>query len=136
MASRDGRAEAFIGRVLDLVARRDFDGVEDLLGEEAVLHPPRHHRPVTDRRHIAVILASLPEALQEFRYERCFACGDTAVMEFKGRVGEVVVHGLDLFTLDEQGKIRELTVFARPTSAHEALAASEDALVRARLGGR
>jgi hypothetical protein len=50
-------------------------------------------------------------------------------MEFRGNIGTVEVHGLDIFTVGADGKVTELTVFARPTKAHAALAEREDALV-------
>ena len=56
-------------------------------------------------------------------------------MEFKGHVRntEVLVHGLDIFTIDSEGKASELTVFLRPTKALETLGAIEDELVKSSL---
>ena len=47
-------------------------------------------------------------------------------MEFKGKLGDVIVHGIDIFTINEAGKIKELTVFIRPTKALEAIGQMED----------
>jgi hypothetical protein len=122
-------AEAFIARILDKVARGDTDDPREWIAPGATLHTPRHHRAVTDPMHFAIILRSVPKALENFRYDRTWAAGDEAIMEFRGNIGKVEVHGLDIFTVNAEGKVTELTVFARPTSAHAALAEREDAMV-------
>jgi hypothetical protein len=49
-------------------------------------------------------------------------------MEFKGKVGEIVVHGLDIFTIGDDGRASELTVFLRPTKGLMAVGEAEDAM--------
>jgi hypothetical protein len=122
-------AEAFVETILDKVRRGDTKDPRPWLAPGVKLYTPRHFKPVTDPMHVAIVLRSIPQVLQEFRYERTWASGDEAFMEFKGKVGEVEVHGLDIFTVNTEGKITELTVFVRPTKAHAALAESEDKLV-------
>lgn len=123
------RAETFIATVLSKVKSGEGAAVRDWLAPGARLFTPRHHKPVTDPNHFAIILQSIPKVLENFRYDRTWAAGDDAIMEFKGNVGDVEVHGLDIFTIDEAGQVSELTVFVRPTKAHAALAEREDALV-------
>jgi hypothetical protein len=122
-------AEDFIARILDKVARGDTADPRDWIAPGAKLFTPRHHKPITDPMHFAIILRSIPKVLENFRYDRTWASGDEAIMEFKGNIGAVEVHGLDIFTVGADGKVTELTVFARPTKAHAALAEREDALV-------
>lgn len=126
-------AEAFIAMLLDKVARNDVGDPREWVAPGAKLYTPRHHKPVTDPMQIAIILRSIPQLLENFRYDRSWATGDEAIMEFKGSIasstGTVEVHGLDIFTIGADGKVSELTVFIRPTKAHAALAEREDALV-------
>ena len=42
-------------------------------------------------------------------------------LEFKGYIGELDLQGIDLITLNEQGKIQQLDVMIRPINALEAL---------------
>jgi hypothetical protein len=41
----------------------------------------------------------------------------TVLLRFTARVGELDLEGVDLLTLDEDGKVIDLTVFMRPYSA-------------------
>ncbi len=126
-------AEAFIAMLLDKVARNDLGDPRGWLAPGVKLYTPRHLKPVTDPMQVAIILRSIPQLLEGFRYDRSWATGDETIMEFKGSIassnGPVDVHGLDIFTIDADGKVSELTVFIRPTKAHAALAEREDALV-------
>ncbi len=122
-------AETFIETVLEKVKAGTGSSVSAWLAPGARLFTPRHHKPVTDPNHFAIILQSIPKVLENFRYDRTWAAGDEAIMEFKGNIGAVEVHGLDIFTIDDNGQISELTVFVRPTKAHAALAEREDAMV-------
>ena len=56
-----------------------------------------------------------------------------AVIEYKARIDDVIIHGVDIFTIDEAGKAKELTVMLRPTKALTALGEIEDKFVREHL---
>lgn len=129
------KTEAFITRLLDLVVRHDAAGLADLVGEPVVLHTPRFLRPVTDRRHVIAILQGFVTIVPDLRYRRWWSTPDEAILHFEGHVvgTDTVVHGVDLFTVGDDGRFTELTVFLRPTRAIEAIGALEDAEVRARL---
>lgn len=126
-------SQKLIDTILTAVKTGDGDVVESFLAEKVVLHTPRFLRPITDRAHFKIVLQSIPKVLENFRYERSWAVGDEALMEFRGSIGKIEVHGLDIFHLDAEGKVDELTVFIRPTKAHAALAEAEDALVIAEM---
>jgi hypothetical protein len=127
------RTTRFIAALLDIVARSASGELEAWLAEEVILHTPRFRRPITDRSHVAIVLRGILSLVDNFHYERTWATQDDAIMEFKGSIGDVEVHGLDIFTLDARGKVRELTVFLRPTRALEAIGQVEEAYVRAEL---
>lgn len=121
-------AHQFVERLLKAVEDRDFSVLDALLADEVVFHTPRFLKPITNRQHMLMILRSIPVVIEGFHYERRWVSGDEAIMEFKGRIGEIVVHGLDIFTIRADGRIHELTVFIRPTKGLQALGEAEDRL--------
>ena len=127
------KTQAFIDALKDKVARQAFDNVDTLLAAEVELNTPRFLKPIRDRRHFAIVLQTVPRVVEGFHYTRTWATEHEAIMEFKGKIGDIVVEGLDIFALDDEGKCRELTVFLRPTKAHAALAAAEDHIILERL---
>lgn len=127
------KAAALIRQITQAVAAGRSDEIGAVLADSVTLNTPRFLKPITDRAHVMIVLKTIPKVLDGFGYERTWAAGDEAIMEFKGKIGEVLVHGLDIFHLDAEGKVDELTVFVRPTKALQALAETEDALVIAEL---
>ncbi len=127
------RANALIAHILGVVASGDHAAIETILADEVELNTPRFLKPIRDRKHVTIVLETIPKVIENFHYVRTWPSGDEAIMEFKGNIGAIEVHGLDIFHLDASGKVDELTVFIRPTKAHEALGEAEDALIRAQL---
>jgi len=129
------KTEAFERRMLDIVARRDLAALPGIVGEGAVLHTPRFLRPITDRRHIVIVLQGIVQVLPDIRYVRTWATEHEAIMQFEGHVagGDVIAHGIDIFTVGDDGRFTELTVFLRPARALEAIGVLEDGFVRAQL---
>ncbi len=121
-------AALFARRLLEAVARRDFSALDSLVADQVVFHTPRFLKPITSREHMLMVLRSIPVVIEGFHYERHWVSGDEAIMEFKGRVGEIIVHGLDIFTIGADGRALELTVFIRPTKGLQALGEAEDKL--------
>jgi hypothetical protein len=129
------KTEAFAARMLDIVSRRDHASLADVVGEGAVFHTPRFLRPITDRKHIIAVLQGIVQVLPDLRYRRWWTTEHEAIMHFEGHVagGDIIAHGIDIFTVGDDGRFTELTVFLRPTKAIEAIGTFEDALVKARL---
>ncbi|MFO1393358.1 MAG: nuclear transport factor 2 family protein [Steroidobacteraceae bacterium] len=118
--------DRFVREFRDLVKRRDLAALPGIIVDEPVFHTPRFLRPITRKEHMVLVLQGIVTFVQDFEYHRIFTRGNEAVMEFRGRIGDVVVHGIDIFTVDDAGKIKELTVFLRPTKALEAIGKVED----------
>ena len=118
--------DRFVEEIHRVVRSRDLAGLEKLVAENGVLHTPRFLRPITQRAQMVLVLQGILMHVEGFDYYRVFTQGNEAMMEFKGKLGDVVVHGVDIFTIDEAGKIKELTVFIRPTKALDALGRMED----------
>jgi hypothetical protein len=118
--------EPFVKEIHRVVTAQDLAGIANLVAEGAVLHTPRFLKPITDRAQMILVLQGIIKFVTGFDYYRIFTQGNEARMEFKGKVGDVLVHGLDIFTINDEGKIQELTVFIRPTKALEAIGQMED----------
>lgn len=126
-------AHAFIAKIQRLVKGHDFTQIQTLIAPGAILNTPRHFKPITDTHHFAAVLLIVPQVIEGFHYDRTWAQGDTALMEFKGMIGGKLIHGLDIFVLNDENRVQELTVFLRPTSAHAILGEAEDRLILAEL---
>jgi hypothetical protein len=120
------KAQIFIDTVLEIIQTRDHTRIDELIGDEITFYTPRFLKPHTDRETVKRILQGIPLVIENFHYERTWAAGDEALMEFKGNVGDFQVHGLDIFTLGDDGRARELTVFVRPPKGLQALGEAED----------
>lgn len=127
--------ELFVEQIHRVVKNKDLVGIAELVADDCVLHTPRFLRPITEKSHIVLVLKGIIKFVEGFEYYRVFTQDNEAMMEFKGKIGDVVVHGIDIFTIDEAGKIKELTVFIRPTKALEAIGQMEDEFFK-RLSGK
>jgi hypothetical protein len=96
---------------------KDLDGAKLTLREDVVLHSPILFRGFEGRDVVAQVLTHVAATLEDFRYTDELAEGNTVVLRFKARVGDRELEGIDFLELDEQGLVKELTVFMRPMSA-------------------
>lgn len=99
------------------VEAKDLDAATATLREDVVLHSPILFRGFEGREVVIGVLTHVAATLEDFRYTDELAEGDTVVLRFKARVGDRELEGIDFLELDEQGLVRELTVFMRPMSA-------------------
>ena len=121
--------QSFIDRLLDIIATRDHARVDEIIGDPITFYTPRFLKPHTDRNIVKRILQGIPIVIENFHYERTWPTEGEAIMEFKGNVGEIQVHGLDIFTVGDDGRASELTVFIRPAKGLQALGEAEDKMV-------
>lgn len=109
----------------------------DLTAVEAVLHPdvvfrsPAVHKPYEGRAATMVLLGTVFEVFEDFRYVGQIVEDDEEMLRFAARIGDRAVDGIDVLRYDAAGLVTELTVFVRPYSG---LTALKDAMA-ARLGG-
>lgn len=101
---------------------KDFSAVEDLFTEDVTFRSPVVFTPYEGREVLGVILGTVAQVFQDFRYTDHTETGDTATLAFSARVGDKDLDGIDLLRFDESGKIRELQVYIRPMSGMMALA--------------
>ena len=112
----------------------DLSSFDSIMADEVVLYTPRFWKPITDRNWMIGILHMIPQAIEGFTYKRHWVDGTEVFMEFVGNVGKYTLQGLDIFTLNEEGKIKELTVMVRPPNALAALGEVEDKMLHQLFG--
>jgi hypothetical protein len=95
----------------------DLDGVAATLAEEAVLHSPVFFRGIEGRESVVQALFLVAHLIDDVEFINEIRDQSTVLLRFTARVGELDLEGVDLLTLDEDGKIVDLTVFMRPYSA-------------------
>lgn len=96
---------------------KDIDLLTETLHEDVVLHSPVLFRGFEGRDTVSVVLTHVAATLENFSYTDELAEGRTVVLRFKATVGDRELEGIDFLELDDDGRVRELTVFMRPFSA-------------------
>ena len=95
--------------------RGDLAGVLDTFAPDAVLRSPLTSRfAFSGREQIEAVMGVVIDVFEDLRYTDQLVDGDRAVLVAGARVGGRELEIVDHLRLDEQGKIRELTVFFRP----------------------
>ena len=132
--STDAVTSEFVKQFHAAVKSGEFKKISDLIGDDVVFHTPRFLRPITERKHMLIVLKGIIDHVEDFEYHRTFVSGKEAVMEFRGTLNGVAIHGVDMFTVDPEGRAIELTVMIRPTKALEAIGAMEDEFFKRMAG--
>jgi SnoaL-like domain len=98
------------------IAARDPDALIETLADDVVLYSAVTSTPFLGRDVVADTYRSVLESFQELRLTDELESGDTHVFYWEGRMGGRPVSGADRIRLDAEGKVREITVLARPMS--------------------
>ena len=100
----------------------DAEALTECLADDVRFRSPVVFRPYEGKDVVAAILTEgAMKVFSGFEYTDRFESGDSAALVFRARVGEREVEGLDLLRFDADGRVRELTVMARPMSGLTAL---------------
>lgn len=94
-----------------------------LLAEEVVFRSPVAHTPYPGRKAITLVLTTVNQVFENFRYHREFAGGDglSVVLEFSAEIGGKALKGADFIQFNADGKIVDFEVMVRPASGLLAL---------------
>lgn len=108
----------------EAVEGRDVDALAGLLADDVVFRSPVAHRPYTGRPVVTAILRAVLGVFQDFRYVHEFHAPGSAdhVLVFEATVEGLQLTGVDVLTVDGDGRVTELMVMVRPLRAAEALA--------------
>lgn len=113
--------EGFLDEWHRVVAQRDLDGIPGLLAEDISLGAPPYWNRFEGRELVQHLLGVILQTIEGFTYHREWRSGSELALEFRGKVGELELQGIDLISLNEQGVVRNLDVLMRPANAIGAL---------------
>ena len=82
--------------------------------DDVVIRVAVHDEPMQGKQTADFLFRVLSEELKEFRLRDEIVEGNKAVVLFDAELRGQPAHGLNVVTLDEDGLVRELTVFFRP----------------------
>ena len=97
--------------------RKDLELMRSTLREDVVLHSPILFNGFEGRDVALAVLGHVSAVFENFAYLDEVAEDDTVVLRFRADVGDREIEGIDFLELDDDGLVRELTVFLRPLSA-------------------
>ena len=104
------------------VATGNADRLTPLLSEHIVFRSPVVQSPIPGRTATLLVLTTVVQIFENFRYHREFVAGShDAALEFGANIGKWQLKGIDLIKFDAQGKMIEFEVMVRPIKALQAL---------------
>jgi len=111
----------FLERWHRMVADRDADAIGDLLAEDVIIGAPPYWEPLEGHPLVTHLLGIIVTTIEDLRYRREWIDGNELALEFRGQVGDEQLQGIDLITLDDDGRVRRIDVMIRPLNALTAL---------------
>jgi len=98
------------------IAANDVDALIETLAPDVVLYTTVTNVPFEGRDLVADTYRSVLESFQDLRIVDEFESGQTHAFFWEGRMAGRPVWGADRIRLDPEGRVREITVVARPIS--------------------
>ncbi|MDQ3202307.1 MAG: nuclear transport factor 2 family protein [Pseudomonadota bacterium] len=116
-------AAATLNQWHEMIRKADLQALPNLLDPQAVFRSPMAHTPYPGAPVVTMILNTVLNVFEDFRYHRELATADglNVVLEFSAKVAGKELKGIDMIRFDEQGKIVEFEVMVRPLSGLQAL---------------
>jgi SnoaL-like domain len=113
---------------------KDFSAVDELFTEDVTFRSPVVFKPYEGREALRMVLSAVVQVFEDFEYLAQLEDGDVAVLQFRARVGERDLDGVDILRFAGGGRVRELMVMVRPMSGMNALAEAMRAKLEAAVG--
>jgi hypothetical protein len=126
--------QEFIARWEAAVAANDLDAMAAMFVEDAIFRSPAVFKPYQGRAVIHGILGLVMQVFGPLTYTNIWSNDrGGVVMQFAttapGPDKRLEIEGVDIFQLDEQGRITELRVMIRPLRGLQAVAAAMERLM-------
>lgn len=118
----DSAFTEFLDKWHRMVEQRDLDKVDDFLTEDSELCSPAFWTPKKGKAYVGTVLRAVVSGVENFRYSGEWAGDGRLVLEFQGEVGGVALKGIDIISLDDQGRIARIEVLVRPMNGLAAIA--------------
>ena len=104
------------------VTSGDRDLLTSLLAEHIVFRSPFVQSPIPGRPATLLVLTTVVQIFENFRYHRTFVAGSHDVaLEFAANIGKWQLKGVDLIKFNASGEMIEFEVMVRPIKALAAL---------------
>jgi hypothetical protein len=104
------------------VASGDHDLLASLLSEHIVFRSPFVQSPIPGRPATLLVLTTVVQIFENFRYYRTFFAGShDAALEFGANIGKWQLKGVDLIKFNDAGEMIEFEVMVRPIKALQVL---------------
>jgi hypothetical protein len=110
---------------------KDFSAIDDLFTEDVVFRSPVVFKEYEGRDAVKMLLGTVAQVFEDFRYTDQIETGDAAALAFSARVGERELDGIDFLSFDAEGRINRMAVYVRPMSGVHALAEAMKAKLEA-----
>ena len=93
----------------------DTGAIRELLTPDVVLRSPiTPSFRFEGREEVGRLFEDIVEAIRDVRYTDELTSGNVHVLVFEARTGRTEIQGVDVMRLDDEGRIREMTVLVRP----------------------
>ena len=101
------------------IADRDLTLLDDFLAEDVVLYSPVVFTPIEGKFFVKMYLRAAEQIIanEHFQYVSELTDGMNAVLEFHTEIAGITVEGVDMITLNAEGKLQALKVMVRPLKA-------------------
>jgi SnoaL-like domain len=121
-----------------IVEKRDVEGLDALLADEAVFHSPVVYTPQVGKSITKKYLAAAFQVFfnQSFRYVRELQGDRDAVLEFEVKLDGIMVNGVDMIKWNDAGQITEFKVMLRPLKAVNLIHQKMAQMLQAQAGAR
>jgi hypothetical protein len=96
---------------------KDLELLSEALADDVVLHSPILFRGFEGKDVVAQVLTHVAATLEDLTYVDELSGERSVCLRFTANVGDRQLEGIDYLTLDDDGKVIDLTVFMRPLSA-------------------
>ncbi|WP_394831373.1 nuclear transport factor 2 family protein [Pendulispora rubella] len=112
-------------RFRQAVEASDIEALVQSLSPDVVFHSPVRFHAFEGRETVGTVLRAVMRVFKDFHYTNELHGGGETALVFRAKVGTLELEGIDLLTADPSTDlVTHLTVFVRPLSAAQALAAA------------
>ena len=106
----------------DAFGARDLDAMREAMTPDVVLNSPILTTPFVGRDAVMDLFEVILETLEDVEYTIDVASDGLRVMSTTARVGKVPLEGAQIMRVDDDGRVKEFTIFFRPLVGVTALA--------------
>ncbi|MCE0764986.1 hypothetical protein LWC35_19065 [Pseudonocardia kujensis] len=106
---------------LDAVHSTDPERMREVLAADAVLHSPILADPIVGAGPVAGVLGLIGGIVDDLAFGEVLVGENHSAVHLTGKVGTQPIEAIDYVAFDEAGRVRSVTVLARPLDGVVAL---------------